>query len=244
MSPNDLKHAISNLVSLQKIDSEIYALNEEKAAKPEEIKALDASYEAKKTHMQELEKTSLDIQKKRKEEELTLAGNEENRKKLQTQLYSLKTNKEYQTMLQQIDDSKADASVIEDRILRLFDENDKFKSEVDKEKTVLAQEEKVSNEMKARIQSRVKEIDDRLAQLDAQRRQVLPNIGAKVLAQYERILANRDGLAIVGVGEETCLGCNMQVPPQVINLIKMYERLITCEVCNRILYVPGDIEKI
>ncbi len=244
MASVDLKHEIYNLAGLQKIDSEIYALNEEKSLKPEEIKALESAYEEKKAHLGEIEKVSLDIQKKRKEEELTLAANEENRKKLQTQLYSLKTNKEYQTMLQQINDSKTDALVIEDRILRLFEENDKLKSEVDKEKTVLAQEEKVSNEIKESIQSRVKEIDERLAQLDAQRRQILPNIGAKVLAQYERILANRDGLAIVGVGEETCLGCNMQVPPQVINLIKMYERLITCEVCNRILYVPGDIEKI
>lgn len=240
----DLKREISNLVKLQKIDSEIYSLTEEKAAKPEEIKVVEASYEAKKTHMQELEKKSLDIQKKRKEEELALGANEENRKKLQTQLYSLKTNKEYQAMLQQIDDSKADASVIEDRILRLFEENDKLKVEIDKEKAVLIEEEKTAGAEKKKIADRIKEIDDRLAQLDAQRKQILPNIGPKVLAQYERILANREGLAIVGVGSETCMGCNMQVPPQVINLIKMYERLITCEVCNRILYVPDDVEEV
>lgn len=243
MTTVDLKLEICNLVKLQKIDSEIYTLSEEKAGKPEEIKSAEASYEAKKTHMQELEQVALDLQKKRKEEELTLGTNEENRKKLQSQLYSLKTNKEYQTMLQEIDGSKADASVIEDRILRLFEENDKFKIEIEKEKGVLEEEEKILNANKKKIDDRVKEIDDRLAQLQAQRKQVTPNIGAKVLVQYERILANRDGLAIVGVGTETCMGCNMQVPPQVINLIKMYNRLITCEVCNRILYVPEDINE-
>jgi predicted nucleic acid-binding Zn-ribbon protein len=238
----DLKRAISNLVKLQKIDSEIYALNEEKAAKPGEIKSLEASYEEKKTQMSQLEKGVLDLQKKRKEEELALASNEENRKKLQTQLYSLKTNKEYQAMLQQIEDSKADASVIEDRILRIFEENDKLKADMDKEKAVLVEEERLLSQGKKKIEDRVKEINERLAQLDVQRKQVVPDIGTKILAQYERILANRDGLAIAGVGEGTCLGCNMQVPPQVINLIKMYDRLVTCEVCNRILYVPEDIE--
>jgi len=32
----------------------------------------------------------------------------------------------------------------------------------------------------------------------------------------------------------------MFVPPQVINLIKMYERIITCEVCNRMLYIEEE----
>ena len=32
----------------------------------------------------------------------------------------------------------------------------------------------------------------------------------------------------------------MFVPPQVINLIRMYECIITCEVCNRILYIENE----
>ena len=29
----------------------------------------------------------------------------------------------------------------------------------------------------------------------------------------------------------------MRVTPQIINMIKMYDHLITCEACNRILYI-------
>ena len=67
--------------------------------------------------------------------------------------------------------------------------------------------------------------------------QAIPEIDPKILSQYERILSNRDGLAIVAVKGDSCKGCNMLVPPQVVNLIKMYERIVTCEICNRILYV-------
>jgi predicted nucleic acid-binding Zn-ribbon protein len=73
--------------------------------------------------------------------------------------------------------------------------------------------------------------------LDARRKQIVPEIEPKILAQYERILLNRDGLAIVSVRNNSCGGCNMFVPAQVINLIKMYERIITCEICNRMLYI-------
>ena len=233
----DLKSQISNLVRLQTIDSEIYSLRYEKESKPQEIKVIEASFEEKKKNLATLEQTLLNLQKQRKEKELELASKEEAAKKLQTQLYSLKTNKEYQTMLKQIQDAKADASVTEDKVLELFDQADKVKSEVEKEKIRLKEEEKVFLEQKKKIEDRIKEIDDRLAQLEAQRKQVVPDINPKILTQYERILLNRDGLAIVGVKDNSCQGCNMFVPPQVINLIRMYERIITCEVCNRILYI-------
>jgi hypothetical protein len=240
LSTLDLKSQISNLVRLQTIDSEIYSLRAEKESKPGEIKTIEAAFEEKKKHLATLEQNLLNLQKQRKEKELELASKEEAAKKLQTQLYSLKTNKEYQAMLKQIQDAKADTSVTEDKILELFDQADKVKNEVEQEKIRLKEEERIFLEQKKEIEDRIKEIDDRLAQLGAQRKQVMPDIDPKILTQYERILLNRDGLAIVGVKDNSCQGCNMFVPPQVINLIKMYERIITCEICNRILYIPDE----
>lgn len=233
----DLKTQISNLVNLQTIDSEIYSLRNEKESKPAEIKAMEATFEEKKKYLAELEKNLLDLQKQRKEKELELASKEESNKKLQAQLYSLKTNKEYQAMLQQIQDAKADASVIEDKILQLFDQADSIKIETEREKQKLKEEEKAFLDQKKKVEDRVKEIDDRLAQLDAQRKQAVLEIDPKILSQYERILKSRDGLAIVTAKDNSCQGCNMFVPPQVINLIKMYEHIVTCEMCNRILYI-------
>ncbi len=233
----DLKVQIGALVKLQELDSEIYALENEKAAKPQEIKAIDAAFELKKAGLAELEKRSLEVQKNRKEKELELATNAEAVKKLSGQLFSLKTNKEFQTMQQQIADTKADGSVIEEKILLSFEESDKIKAQIDAENLKLKNEEKVFQQQKKAVELRVQEIADRLNQLDAQRKQVSPGIDPKMLQEYERILHSRGGLAIVTVKDNSCGGCHMLVPPQVINLIKMYEKVITCEVCNRILYI-------
>jgi len=237
LSETSLKLQLSNLIKLQTVDSEIYILRSEKSLKPQEIKALEDSFEAKKASMAELDKKSLDLQKQRKDKEGELAAKDEAIKKLQGQLYGLKTNKEYQTMLQQIQDAKADSSLIEDKVLELFDAADNVKKEAEKEKERLKEEEKVFLAGKKKVDDRVKEIDDRLAQLEAQRNMALKEIDPKILTQYERILSNRDGLAIVTVKGTSCGGCNMFVPPQVVNLIKMYEHIVTCEMCNRILYI-------
>jgi hypothetical protein len=237
LTTSDLKTQLGSLIKLQAIDSEVYALNFEKSAKPGEIKLLEDAFEAKKSHMAELEKRALDLQKEKKDAELELGSKEGATVKLQGQLYSLKTNKEYQTMLQQIEDSKADASVIEDKILGLLEKADSLKLEVEQERLKIKEEEKLFLGERNKVDGRIKEIDDRLSQLDALRKQALPGIDPKILAQYDRILLSRDGLAIVTVKGNSCGGCNMFVPPQVINLIKMYERIVTCEICNRMLYI-------
>lgn len=240
MSATNLKTQLATLVELQEVDSQIYSLNEEKRLKPGELESLKANFEAKKQDLANLEKSALDLQKEKKDRELELASKEENMKKLQAQLYQLKTNKEYNAMLGQIQDAKADASLIEDKILESLEKIDKVKAGIDSEKKNLQQAEQVFNTEKNKIEDRIKEIDDRLAQLDSQRSQIIPKIEKKILTQYERILKNRDGLAIVRIKNNTCMGCNMHTPPQVINLIQMYERIMICEVCNRILFIDDE----
>ena len=233
----DLKTQIVSLIRLQELDSEIYVLGKEKSAKPQEIQVMQTAFELKKQGLVELEKKSLDLQIQRKEKESELAVNVEGVKKLNGQLFSLKTNKEFQLMQQQIADAKADGSVIEEKILIFFEESDKIKAQIDSENLRLKNEEKVFLQQKKDIELRCAEIDGRLSQLDAQRKQIVPDIDPKMLQEYEKILHSRDGLAMVAVKDNSCGGCHMLVPPQVINLIQMYEHVITCEVCNRILYI-------
>lgn len=238
-----LKEQISKLLDLQAVDSQIYALNEEKNAKPQEIKALEGSFEQKKESLKLSEKKLQDCISQRKAKELELASKEDSAKKLQTQLYQLKTNKEYAAMLKEIEGVKADASLLEDEILKVLDSIDKEKENIEKEKQSFSKEEERFKQEKAKIQTRIKEIEGLLSQLEAQRKNLAQGIEPRILSQYERILKNRDGLAIVKVRNSACQGCNMSLPPQVINMIKMYERIINCEVCQRILYLEEDISR-
>jgi uncharacterized protein len=240
LSTANLKAQLAVLLQLQTIDSQIYAINEEKKNLPKEVEALKLAFEDKKVRLAELEKVALELQKVKKDAELELASKEEEAKKFQGQLYSLKTNKEYNTMLSQIQDKKADASRIEDKILEAMEKIENSRKDIETEKKHLQEEEKTFNSQKDKVEAHLKEIEVKLTELDAARKRILPEIDKKIFSQYERILVNREGLAIVEVKKNTCMGCNMFVPAQVENLIKMYERIITCEVCNRILFIADE----
>ncbi len=236
----DLKSQLKVLLQLQNVDSQIYALNEEKNNLPKEIEAFKAAFEDKKKRLAELEKVALENQKAKKDAESELAAKEEVAKKFQGQLYSLKTNKEYNTMQQQIQDAKADASRVEDTILLVMEKIEESRKDIDAEKKKLGEDEKIFNEQKKKAEARLKEIEDKLAVMGAQRKALLPGIENKILSHYDRILHNREGLAIVEVKNSTCMGCNMFVPAQVENLIKMYEKINTCGVCSRILFIADE----
>lgn len=242
MAQVNLKEQLKLLRELQKVDTLIYRLREEKNATPKEVEALREAFEQKKQSLALKEKTYLEAQKEKKGCEADFASREESVKKLQGQLYQLKTNKEYNTMLQQISDGKADASVIEDRILEAMDKLDKAKTAVDEEKKRLQGEEQLFNAEKTKIEARGKEMDDKLSLLEADRHRNMAGIDKNILADYDRILKNREGLAIACIRDSHCTGCNMKVPPQVLNMIKMYESIQTCEVCNRILTTCEDDE--
>ena len=66
------------------------------------------------------------------------------------------------------------------------------------------------------------------------------DIDPRVLANYEKILDAKDGLAMVPIVEDTCGGCHMQLPPQVINEIRLKNEIIYCQICSRILYDKGE----
>ena len=50
----------------------------------------------------------------------------------------------------------------------------------------------------------------------------------------------RDGLAVVEVREELCLGCRVKIRPQVFEEVRTGAGLRQCDSCTRFLYVAEE----
>lgn len=236
-----IKEQIRILVRLQDIDSRIYDFLKEKERLPQEAVNLEKIFEDKKSTLNKLVEKEKALALKRKEKELDLAAKEESIKKFNIQLSALKTNKEYQTMLGQITSLKTDNSVFEDDILKIMDEQDGLKEELAKEKTHLIDEEKKFWEEKKRIDEKLKQIEYSINDLTSKRNQIIPSLDKRIFSTYERILKGLHGLALVKVKDYSCQGCFLSVTPQLVNEIKMQDRIITCQSCARILYIEEDL---
>jgi len=231
---------LDQLIRLQDIDSEIFRIESEKAQKPTYIQELKDVLQTKKTGIEEAENNLKALQVKHKEKELELAGKEEEIKKLQTQLYQLKTNKEYTAMMTEIERHKADNSILEEDIIKLMDEIDSASGKVKEEKEKFEEESKRSNADIKIVEEEIKKLEDDISALKAKRGELVPLIDKNVLSEYDRILDSKDGLALAKVENDSCSGCYMLLPSQVINEIKMRDNIIYCESCRRMLYIKDE----
>jgi len=241
MTPASMRDQIIKLVELQKFDAEIYQYNKELNEGPVRLEELKSQFETKKQILKELDDKVKAKQLERKEKEVDLKAKEDEIIKANSHLSQLKTNKEYKTKLTEIENINADKSIIEEKILILFDEVDKICAQLEKEKVSLAEEEKKYNAEKKQIEDSVKELEDKVKVLENKRKQVAADIDPNSLSRYERILKGKNGLAIVKVLNGSCTGCYMNVPAQQVNEIKKHENLIYCEMCARILYIEEDL---
>ncbi len=236
-----LKDYIKKLVDLQKVDTEIYAIRIELKEKPAVITGMSEEFEKEKKKLKEFEEALKHVQLKRKEAELELKTKEEAIAKANTSLGALKTNKEYAAKLVEIESIKADKSIFEEQILKLYDEGDAVQKDIDKEKAVVSEKEKGFTARKKEIENGLRVLEDKLKVLEAQRQQFLPGIDKNILSRYEKILNHKEGIAITPVKDHTCGGCFMNVTTQMINVIKMQNELVQCEMCTRILYLEENL---
>ena len=227
---------IKILVELQKIDSEIYRLKKELESYPVFKQKIEIEFEKKKSRLKAAEEELRSAQLKQKEKEGDLQSKEEKIKKLHAQLYQLKSNREYSAMELEIKGLKADNSVLEEEILKLLDAVDFVKARVAKEKENLAGDEKQMKEDLAKLAQKSSEVSGEIILQEEKRKSYPPNIDKNLIAQYERILKGREGLALVPVRNNSCGGCHMELPPQIVNEIQIADKLIVCESCARILY--------
>jgi hypothetical protein len=56
-----------------------------------------------------------------------------------------------------------------------------------------------------------------------------------VLKRYGAIRIRR-GLALAAVASGNCSGCNMNIPPQLFNVLQRGNSIETCPYCHRIIY--------
>ena len=228
---------IKLLVELQKLDSQILKMEDELSSIPERLSKLESDFNEKSADLKKHEDNAKALQLKRKEKEGELQVKEDIIKKYTTQMYQVKTNKEYTALQEEIGRVKADSSLIEEALLKIFDQVDAENKEVATQKEFLKKEDIVMREEKKKLDADAIRVKSDLDILKAERAKLTVKIDQKILARYDRILANKDGLAVVPITGESCQGCFGHMPAQVINEVRMKISIICCENCTRILYI-------
>ncbi len=225
------------LIELQKAESAAGRIQARKRDLPLQMEELEKEFSAVCADA-EAEREQLEaLRKHRREKDTQLQTGQEALKRTRERLLDVKTNKEYQSILKEIETLEGKTSHMEDEIISLLDELDRL------ETTVKAKEEELNisrqrfEEQKAELARELNSLEQELTGCLGKSDELKRKIPAELLRKYEQIKGIRRGLAVVSVWKEVCGGCHMSIPPQLYNeLQKSATTLRTCPNCNRILY--------
>lgn len=229
------------LIQLQEIDGKIRALVEQKKRMPEALANLENKRAAIKADVEKSKENLAAAQKSKRDRDKDLEVGVQKVEKLKARTSEIKNNKEYQALLKEIETAEQENKTVEDDILSLMEKIDTASAAITATEQQAKDDEAAIDAEQKDMEAAFSNIEAELNGVEQSRQEQISRIQPAVLAQYQKLLLSKAGIAIAEARGEACSGCYMSIPPQVFVNVKKNESIITCPQCGRILYYKEAI---
>jgi hypothetical protein len=236
-----LKQNLSPLIALQKLDLRVMEINNQRRKIPERLQAVEAPLREAQQQLQQTSAAMEILIKERRSHEKDLEAHEAHTEKMKSRLSELKSNKEYQAHLFEIEVANKKKGDFEEKILLCMEKIEQLQRTAKEAQDKVTILEKAFAQEKLVVEELEKKLSTELADLEAQQQAHSAHVEKGLLSRYNKIKAARKDQALAEIKEGTCSGCRLQLAPQLISEVKRSEDLQTCPYCRRILYWDGQI---
>jgi len=235
-----LNDELETLCEVQKLDTRIIENERTRAFGPQKIEAMAKEISEAKERLAREKAVIEELEKERRKKEQELEAEKSQVKKSEAKLNEVKTNKEYQAMLKEIDAAKASNDKTEEEVLVLLERTEELKKDVQTSAREFAKREKEVLDETKTIEKEIKTVEEVVTALRKERERLLSGVSGDLRARYNILIEKRGGLAVVNVRNGTCMGCFMNIPPQMFIEVMKNNETITCPSCNRIFFYQEE----
>ena len=232
----ELDDSLRLILAIQSIDTRRDAVEREIAEIPQEIQRLrddldllKRSMEQSRSDLEELKKRRLSFEGELEEVEIKL-------KKSKARLNDVKSNKEYQAVLKEIDELKALASEKEEVVITWMEDIESQEKDCADYAEKWEQSLREYENQEKKYSKTMKDFEREVHSLSDRRRAASQEVDKELLARYEALRANLGNRVVVPVTDAVCQGCHLGIPPQQYNNLIRGGSLESCPNCNRIIY--------
>jgi len=224
------------LIQLQELDNSLRQITADLSDIPHLIDQVQKKIKADSDLVLKAKERLTQNQKKRRDLEAEVKDLKALVAKFKRQLNEVKTNKEYTSLLKEIQDTQNKIDSLEEEIIKELLIADEIEEEIRsaslKQKN---EEEHLKKEVEALTQ-RKKILEEEKNHLVKKKETLMPSIPKAQLQLYLNISRKRGGIALSKVIDEFCSMCQMRIRPQMLNEIRDRSKIYLCESCGRILY--------
>lgn len=234
---------VEMLLKLQVIDYDIGELERSKEYIPDMMENLSREVKEAIEKFENAEKDLLESKAILKNLELEVKTKQESLEKLKSQMMSIKTNKEYDALISQIDATKEYIGERENGILELIEKVESLESSIDELKKKSEETKEQNEKQLAILQEKMDSVGSKMDSKENERNNIKEKVSRRTMSIYERVRKNRGGDVVVTVKKRACGACYKALPPHKIQEIKRGDQLITCDNCGRMLIWQDGISE-
>ena len=234
---NITKEQITALVNLQQIEIDTCNIKTKLNNVDRRLEKLDSRLIDFKQVIEEQQSVIDELNQKYRSYESDARLNLDSIKKSEAKLSSVKTNKEYQSSLKEIEDLKAKNSSLEDDMIEFLDDIEQAEDSLKTKEAEYLELQSQMNSEKEIIRKETEEGKHQLEDLDSRWKAISAGVDVALLNMYNKVKSTQsDAVAIVAVIEAVCQGCHMNIPPQMYNELQRGDHLTKCPMCQRLIY--------
>ena len=231
-----MKEQLRFLIELQKDELAAARLNGKKRELPAALAKLNEEFQAASDRMARERKHLEELRELHREKERKLKSYLELMRKSKGRLIELKTNKEYQAMLREIETIEKKCSELENEIIACLEEIERVEQDLKLRQQHYEVLQQHYEQERRRLEEEIRNLDTDSLATQQRIRAIKKQLREEVLKRYEAIKGLHNGLAVVSAWKEVCNGCHMNLPPQLYNELQKSQDILSCPNCNRIIY--------
>jgi predicted nucleic acid-binding Zn-ribbon protein len=232
----DVQKELNKLLELQDIDLRIRALDEQSIDGYAQLDVEQEGIDANIAEAEDLKERLEVVGKEKRDVEYELEDETIRLKDRQAKLMNVQTNREYQSLLKEIEHTKGDNKRRFEEIERYTEIAEAMQQKIIALETEAAEGAVALAEEKAKIDALTSKLEKQKTKIDKTRGAKVKKVTGSIYKRYEQLRERRNGIAIVGVTEGVCQGCYMTIPPQQFNELMKGDQLHTCPTCQRMMF--------
>jgi hypothetical protein len=235
-----VKDFLIDVIALQDVEVQIFRAEAGLKELPKELEEIDSIIQARKRSLDAVDEEIAELNKRREPLEADLKENQTILNAADARIKRIKTNKEFLALQREGDIAKKRKVDIEEQLLSLMERIEIRTKDREKILKTFEVDRNVLDEKKDNLLSNQQELERVIAVLKDKIGELREKVDHVLLSKYDRIKEKRKGLVVVQCVDGVCRGCHMHIPPQLYNELVRADKLITCPVCQRILYIETD----
>lgn len=228
---------LEQLLRLQRLDSDIRALGHDLQQIPKKSKLIDEKVHSVKEPLDRILLEKANLEKGHSEREAALKSLEDKERQLKLKMPEIRSNDEYGALLREMDATKRERDKTEALTLKAMERQEAILAEIPPLEEAYKQGEAAVAAERLALKTEQDQLSADLLAKKKERQEVQTQMNAGWFRKYTHIAAQRNGLAVAAVRGGTCQGCFIGVRPKLVQDLHYGEEVVSCEGCQRILYL-------